>query len=109
MSSSPTGIAASIIDASTSPELLRENIKNLCQSKDAEIERLRDGYGALLKEYTAERDQLYDCVTNSEGGYSTEDDKRCVDEMDAIIDAALALLTASVSGAGEGDDARTDH
>lgn len=46
----------------------------------------------VAKAYRAERDSLYDSVTNSEGEYDHPDDKAAVEYMDAIIDSAFKLL-----------------
>jgi len=58
----------------------------------AENQRLRDGYQELLTIYIAERDCLYDSVTNINGEYNTDDDQRQVAEMDALIDRSQADL-----------------
>ena len=46
----------------------------------------------IAKAYRAERDALYDNVTNIDGEYDSADDKAAVEEMDAILDPAFKLL-----------------
>lgn len=60
------------------------------------VESLSQALEKLIKEYTAERDALYDGATNQDGAYDHPDDRQAVEEMDAIIDAAKSALTGSV-------------
>lgn len=59
-----------------------------------EIERLGGALQKLIREYRAERDSLYEFMTNAAEEYDTPDDERSVKEMDAVLDEAEAARAA---------------
>ncbi len=55
-------------------------LASMLADKNLEIDRLRAGFGALLKEYFGERDCIYDSMVNSEGEFDTQEDKDYIDD-----------------------------
>lgn len=55
-------------------------------------DELASGFRLLFSAYVAERDAIFDGLTNNEGEYADEDDAEIIAEMDDVIVRAKQLL-----------------